>query len=305
MTLGREEKPLRYSGRTFPREEVETIRRLIASESRLNRAGLSRTVCDKLGWLRAEGRRKDMSCRVAMLRMHEDGVISLPPPRGSNGNGKARPRPGAASEPGEPIGGSAGALGELTFSPVRAGKDSALWNELIERYHYLGYKVLPGAQMRYLVFAKGRLLAAPGFGASAWKVSPRDSFIGCRAEQRTRNLHLIVNNARFLIRPWVSCKNLASRILASVAKILPAGWEKRYAYRPVLLETFVEKDRFQGTCYRAANWIHVGQTKGRGKLDRFKLCQLPVKDIFLYPLVKDFREKLRGALNAHTYIRVY
>ena len=146
--------------------------------------------------------------------------------------------------------------------------------------------------MRYLVFAREHLVAALGFGASAWKAQDRDSFIGWTADLRSRNLHLIVNNARFLILPWVTCKNLASRILGIVAKILPADWEERYTYRPVLMETFVEKDRFQGTCYRAANWIHVGQTKGRGKLDRHKRYELPVKDIFLYPLVRDFRQKL-------------
>jgi hypothetical protein len=282
----------KYCGRVFTAADLAIIRQLIASDSTLTRHQLSRIVCDKLGWLRPDGRRKDMSCRVAMLRMHEDGFITLPPPRGGNGNGKTRPHPSPASDPGEAIRGSAGALGELVFEQVRAGKHSSLWNELIERYHYLGYKPLPGAQMRYIAFSKGRLLAALGFGASAWKAHDRDSFIGWTAEQRTSNLHLIVNNARFLIVPWVRCKNLASRILGAIAKTLPADWEERYAYRPVLLETFVEKQRFQGTCYRAANWIHVGETKGRGKLDRYNRRELTVKDIFLYPLVKDFRHKL-------------
>jgi hypothetical protein len=292
MTHSNDDASVRYCGRIFTAADLAIIRHLIASDSTLTRAQLSRIVCDKLGWLRPDGRRKDMSCRVAMLRMYEDGLITLPPPRKGNGNGKARPRLTPASDPGEPIRGSAGELGELIFKQVRAGSTSSLWNELIERYHYLGYKPLPGAQMRYLVFSKNHLLAALGFGASAWKAQPRDSFIGWTAEQRSRNLHLIVNNARFLIVPWVTCKNLASRILGAVAKILPAEWEERYAYRPVLLETFVEKDRFQGTCYRAANWIHVGQTKGRGKLDRYTRCELPVKEIFLYPLVRDFRQKL-------------
>ena len=283
---------VRYCGRIFTGKEIEQIRRLIASHPQHNRAQLSRLVCDALNWFRQDSRRKDMSCRVAMLRMHRDGRIVLPPPTTRNGNGRIRPQSSPASDPQEPIRGSAGELGELAFKQVRAGRDSTLWNELIERYHYLGYKPLPGAQMRYFVFANGRLLAALGFGASAWKAQPRDSFIGWTAEERTKNLHLIVNNARFLIVPWVTCKNLASRILGAVAKILPADWEKQYAYRPVILETFVERDRFRGTCYRAANWIHVGQTKGRGKLDRYMRYELPVKEIFLYPLVRDFRRKL-------------
>ena len=291
---------MRYCGRDFTSEELEIIRRLILSDPCLNRSAISRTVCDKFGWLRPNGRRKDMSCRVALLRMHREGVITLPPPTQGNGNGKTRPQLTSISEPRRPILGSAGKLGKLTFKQIRkGGSDSTLWNELIERYHYLGYKPLPGAQMRYLVFSQDQqLLAALGFGASAWKAKPRDSFVGWTAQQRTENLHLIVNNARFLILPWVTCKNLASRILSTAAKLLAEDWEKRYCYWPVLLETFVEKDRFRGTCYRAANWIHVGMTQGRGKLDRYNQHALPVKDIFLLPLEKNFRQKLcRPALS--------
>jgi hypothetical protein len=167
-----------------------------------------------------------------------------------------------------------------------------LWNELIERHHYLRYKPLPGAQLRYLVFSDSHLLAALGFGASAWKVAPRDRWIGWSAEERSHNLHLVVNNARYLILPWIRSPNLASRILAGVARQLPGDWESRYHYQPVLLETFVERERFQGTCYRAANWIHVGHTQGRGKLDRWTQRLLPVKEIFLYPLRRDFRRRL-------------
>lgn len=281
-----------YSGRTFTAEEIRRIRSLIASDPSRNRAQLSRLVCDELGWLRPDGRRRDMSCRVAMLRMHRDGLISLPPPLRTNGNGRIRPLLTSASEPREPIFCPAGSFGELVFRPVDARRDSALWNELIERHHYLGYKPLPGAQIRYLVFGDTHLLAAMGFGASAWKVAPRDRFVGWNAEQRVRNLHLVVNNARFLILPWIRSHNLASRLLAEAARRLPKDWETRYAYEPVLLETFVERDRFRGTCYRAANWTHVGRTQGRGKLDRYNEFSLPVKDVFVHPLRRDFRRRL-------------
>jgi len=283
---------VRYCGRIFTIEEIDRIRGLIVSEPKRNRLQLSRVVCDELGWRSPNGRRKEMSCRVAMLRMHRDGLITLPPPQKGNGNGRTRPRLTSASDPREPITLPAGALGELLFRPVNTRKDSSLWNELIERYHYLGYKPLPGAQIRYLVFSGPHLLAALGFGAAAWKIAPRDRFIGWTDEQRVRNLHLIVNNARFLILPWVNSQNLASRILAGIAKRLPRDWQIRYGYQPVLLETFVEQGRFRGTCYRAANWIHVGQTQGRGKLDRHTRYPLPVKDIFLYPLHKHFRQEL-------------
>lgn len=282
----------RYCGRSFTAKEIDHIRHLIASDPARNRAQLSRLVCDEISWLRPDGRRKEMSCRVAMLRMERDDLITLPPPQKSNGNGRHRPPITSASDPRQPISLPAGALGTLTFRAVETRKDSLLWNELIERYHYLKYKPLPGAQIRYLVFSDSHLLAALGFGAAAWTVAPRDHFIGWTAEQRKRNLSLIVNNARFLILPWITSRNLASRILATVVKQLPSDWERRYGYAPVLLETFVEKQRFRGTCYRAANWIHLGQTQGRGKLDLKNLRALPVKDIFLYPLHKHFRRIL-------------
>jgi hypothetical protein len=283
---------LRYCGRLFSSEEIDLIRQLIADNPQRNRVQLSRLVCDLFGWLRPDGGRKDMSCRVAMLRMHRDGLIILPKPQKGNGNGRNRPLLTSASEPREPISLPAGALGQLLFRPVNSRRDSSLWNELIERYHYLGYKTLPGAQIRYLVFSGNHLLAALGFGAAAWALAPRDRFIGWTAEQRVANLHLVINNARFLILPWITSPNLASRILAGVNKQLPHHWQTRYGYQPLLMETFVEKNRFRGTCYRAANWICVGKTQGRGKLDRYKRYQLPVKDIFLYPLSKTFRQIL-------------
>jgi len=294
MTAQTTGKPIQYCGRLFTTEEMDWIRRLTASEPRLNRAQLSRRVCRELHWLRLDGRSKEMSCRVAMLRMERDGLITLPPPQKGNGNGRRRPRLTAASDPKTPLSLSAGELGTLVFRGVNTPSDSALWNELIERYHYLGYQPLPGAQIRYLVFGRGHLLAALGFGAAAWKVAPRDRFIGWTADQRRANLHRVANNARFLILPWVTVRNLASRILAASAKRLPCDWENRYGYQPCLLETFVERDRFRGTCYRAANWIHVGDTRGRGKLDRQHRHVLPVKHVYLYPLHRRFRQKLHA-----------
>jgi len=282
----------RYCGRVFSADEIEQIRRLILAEPKRNRAQLSREVCDILDWHRPDGRRKDMSCRVAMLRMERDGLISLPPPLKGNSNGRNRPCITSASDPQEPIVLPAGQLGVLTFRIVDRGSGSSLWNELIDRYHYLGYKPLPGAQLRYFVFSGSRLLAALGFGASAWKVAPRDRFIDWTPGERTQRLHLIVNNARFLILPWVRSRNLASRILAGVAKRLPGDWKNRYGYEPVLLETFVNSSRFRGACYRAANWIYVGETQGRGKLDRHHRHSLPVKAVFLYPLSRHFRKRL-------------
>jgi hypothetical protein len=284
--------PARYCGRLFTAEEIELINRLIAGVSKPNRAQLSRLVCDELRWFRPDGRRKDMACRVAMLRMHRDGLIALPAPLKGNSNGRISPRSTAACAPQDILALPAGDFGELQFLIVKTRQNSAVWNELIHRYHYLGYTPLPGAQLRYLVFGGGHLLAALGFGASAWAVAPRDKFIGWTAGQRKLNLHLVINNARFLVLPWIKSPNLASRILGTAARRIAGDWQERYKYSPALLETFVEKERFRGTCYRAANWTLVGATLGRGKLDRYNKWALPVKDIFLYPLIKDFRRKL-------------
>ena len=162
----------------------------------------------------------------------------------------------------------------------------------MHRYHYLGYQPLPGAQLRYLIQSAEQVLGALGFGAAAWKTAARDQWIGWDREQRERNLHLIINNARMLILPWIHSRNLASKVLSMAARRLPADWEHRYAYRPVLLETFVRKDRFKGTCYKAANWIYLGDTQGRGKLDVKHQNAVPVKKIFAYPLTSDFISRL-------------
>ncbi len=281
----------RYCGRDFTGPQHRKIRQIIASDDRPNRVTISRRVCDAFGWYKLDGGLKEMSCRVALLRMERDGLIQLPPAEKGNGNRTAKVRISSASDPKPAVCVGAGALGPLRLELVGKGT-SQLWNELIERYHYLGHKRLPGAQLRYFVYGGSRLLATLGFGASAWSVAGRDRTIGWTAKQRQSNLHLIVNNARFLILPWIQSRNLASKILSLACKQIREDWYTRYNYRPVLLETFVEIDRFTGTCYRAANWKQVGITQGRGKLEKSMQGKLPKKYVLLYPLVKDFKEQL-------------
>ncbi len=284
---------MRYSGRDFSAAEMELIRALIAEHASANRAWLSRRVCEALDWRRQDGRLKDMSCRVAMLRMLADGLIELPPPQTRNNNGKPYRRRTPQAEPELlAVVGSVGRLVDLNLEPVTGGRQSHLWNEYIDRYHYLGYQPLPGAQLRYMARVNGRVLALLGFGAAAWKTAPRDGFIGWTAPQRERRLHLVVNNARFLILPWVRCRNLASRLLSLATRRLAEDWQQRYGYRPVLVETFVVTPRFRATCYKASNWIYLGETQGRGKLDVKHQAQLPKKAIWVYPLVKHFRRQL-------------
>ena len=282
---------MRYCGREFSPQEIEIIRALIAEDPTRLRVHISRKVCEQLRWYKPDGNLKEMSCRVALLRMQADGLIRLPPPRNGNGNKKPYNRRSKDTNPQLPFSAKVKELTDLKLELIASRRQSHLWNEYIDRYHYLGYKPLPGAQLRYTATAQGRVLALLGFGAAAWKTMPRDSFIGWSRQVRRKNLHLIANNARFLILPWISCKFLASKLLSICSKRIALDWEQRYGYRPVLLETFVE-NRFHGTCYKAANWIHVGETKGRGKLDRTRCPVLPKKQIFLYPLQKNFKRFL-------------
>jgi len=284
----------RYCGRDFSAEDLHLIVDLIAQVPGLSRTALSQQVCQQLGWLKSDGGLKEMSCRVAMLRMQEDGLITLPSARAANFDTRRAPSATSATDPQPEISQPVDQLGRLEFLPVstQTKRDSLLWNEYIQRYHYLGYTPMSGAQLRYFVAIDGQFVALLGFGAAAWKTAPRDQFIGWSDAQRRNHMHRIVNNARFLILPWVRSKGLASKILGRIARQLPTDWQQRYGYRPVLLETFVQSDRFRGTCYKAANWIHVGQTRGRGKLDVTHQHAMPVKDIWLYPLQKSFRRQL-------------
>ncbi len=284
---------MRYCGREFSAADLSLIRQLIAVRPTATRALLSRLVCEQLKWRRTDGRLKDMSCRVAMLRMQDDGLLQLPPPRNGNNNGKPYLRRTPQAEPTSPLNAaSPKRLADLQLQLVTDRHGSHLHNELLERYHYLGYQPLPGAQLRYFVRTEARIVALLGFGAAAWKTQPRDLFIGWTVEQREARLHLVANNARFLILPWVRCKNLASYLLAMAARRVAADWQLHYGYSPVLLETFVETQRFRGTCYRAANWTLLGETKGRGKLDVHHQADVPKKAVWVYPLRTDFRELL-------------
>jgi len=279
-------------GRLFSQSDLVALRDLIASNPGLCRREIATHTCQRLQWLTPSGQLKEMSCRVALLRLQAKGFIQLPPPRSRNGNRKPFQPQQTIDVPAEKVICSAGLLSGLCLQRVVTKADSHLWNEAIARFHYLGYKRLPGAQIRYLVRSTLGLLGALGFGASAWKAAPRDRWIGWSDSQRQARLHLVVNNARFLLLPWIRCKNLASLILSRCARELPRDWQARYGYRPVLVETFVERQRFQGTSYKAANWRYLGDTQGRGKLDRRHEAGLPIKQIYVYPLAKGFREVL-------------
>jgi len=289
-------RALRYCGRPFTPAELDTIRDLT---TRLpTRAQIAEALCQALHWRRVDGRTKAMSARVALNRMADDGLITLPAPRNTNGNGRhpRHPDPALTLPTQATIQASLADLGPLTLRMVTTPTDSRTWNTLIATHHYLGYTPLPGAQLRYLIHTHAGIVAALGFAASAWKCAPRDTHLGWDTATRQARLHLVVGNARFLICPHVRVPHLASTILARITRRLPTDWQATYGYTPVLAETFVDTERFAGTCYRAANWTHVGTTQGRGKLDRHHQHALPVKDVYLYPLHHAYQTILTAAL---------
>ena len=284
----------RYYGRDFTSEQMALLRALIAADPPPNRHALSREFCRRIGWFKPDGGLKDMMARVTMLAMQKDGLIVLPPPKW--------PRPpsrpmifGPDSEP--PPLQAPTTLDEvrpLSLRPVvRYTREGRLWNEFVARYHYLGYKTLVGAQMRYAVHDRnGRPLAMLGFSTAARKLAPRDRLIGWTPQLREKNLPLVIDNPRFLILPWIAIPNLGSQMLSLVRRRLPEDWTERYNVTPVLIETFVETPRYTGAVYRASGWLHVGTTQGRGRYDRDKLYDKPRKDVWLRPLRRDWQRTL-------------
>jgi hypothetical protein len=256
---------------------------------------IARTVCELLEWKRPNGGLKNHECRQLLERLEGQGVLTLPALRKSGGRGPRRVDISQQRLDPEPVECAARECEPLELALVQGPAESRLWREHVERYHYLGCRVPFGANLRYWVRNRQRELACLLWTSPAWKMKPRDLWIGWNDEQRQRNLQWIVNNGRFLILPWVRVKGLASKILGLSARQMPRDWQIRYGHRPLLLETLVDASRFRGTCYRAANWIYVGQTSGRGRMDReHKADGHAIKDIYVYPLVRDARQHLCG-----------
>lgn len=286
------ELPQRLCGREFGEAELGVVRSIVSTSDGCSRAEITRRVCAALGWNDARGRSKEMGGRVALLRLARGGWINLPAPRNGNANGRQLSWSEVEVEQTRVLEGSAEQLGAIELELVRNKPQSRLWNTLIDRYHYLGYSALSGAQLRYVIRYEDAVLGAIGFGAAAWRVAVRDRWIGWEAAERERHLAQVVNNRRFLIAPWVRVRNLASRILAMAARRVVVDYLREYGIRPVLLETFVDAQRYRGTCYRAANWICLGETTGRGRQDRTHTAKLAHKQVLVYPLVAEVRQAL-------------
>jgi len=287
--------PVTFCGRRFTAQEVELMRMVAHDYAGLGVTEIARTACELLEWKRPNGGLKNHECRQLLERLEGEGVLTLPALRKLGGKG---PRRVDISQPRfdpDPVECAARECEPLEMTLVEGPAESRSWREHVERYHYLGCCVPFGAHLRYWVRNRQRELACLLWTSPAWKMKPRDSWIGWSDEQRHTNLQWIVNNGRFLILPWVRVKGLASKILALSARQLPHDWQSRYEHRPLLLETLVDTNRFWGTCYRAANWIYVGRTAGRGRMDReHKAHGQAIKDIYVYPLVRDARQRLCG-----------
>jgi hypothetical protein len=288
---------LTFCGRTFHGGELELMRQIAREFSGLGVTEIARTICELLQWTRPSGGLKNHECRQLLERLQAEGLLKLPDLRKRGGRGARRAdRPESCCEP-VPIECAASECEPLDLALVNGQAESRRWREQVERHHYLGCRVPFGAHLRYWVWTQDRELACLLWTSPAWKMQARDEWIGWSDEQRRGNLQRIVSNGRFLILPWVHVKGLASKILSLAARQMPRDWERHYGHRPLLLETLVDGSRFRGTCYRAANWIHVGPTTGRGRMDRgHKAHGQAIKDIYVHPLVRDARQQLCGDL---------
>lgn len=293
------EEIFQYRRRSLSREDIAGLRDLIAQHPQASRRKLSAMVCEAWDWRQSNGALCDMVCRSLMLALHRAGHIELPEKKQSppNSLGMKRRKPATDFDIDQsPIEGGLKELPPLTIRPVRRTEAERLFNGLIERFHYLGYTHPVGESLKQIVYAGDRPVACLGWSSIPWHMGPRDQFIGWSPAVRRQNLHLAAYNTRFLILPWVKVKHLASHILGLSLRTISAEWQRAYNHPVYYLESFVDTERFAGTCYKAANWKCLGQTTGRGIRNKTQAVMVSFKDVLGYPLTKDFREKLCGGV---------
>jgi Druantia protein DruA len=282
-----------YRGRRVTESDLGQIRDLIAANPQASRRALSKQLCETWQWQQPNGTPRDMVCRGLMLGLHRKGLIELPPLRRRPPNPLARRiRPHAASIERTPVRCGLAQLGALEFVQVRRTDRESLFNALIEEHHYLGYTQPVGEHLKYLVYAGERPLALFAWSSAPRHLEPRDRFIGWSMTARRDNIRFVAYNPRFLILPWVEVRHLASHLLGAMMRRLSADWQRLYGHPIYFAETFVDPERFAGTCYRAANWMWLGRTTGRGKDDQTHRANRSLKDVLGYALHPRFRELL-------------
>jgi len=282
-----------YRGRTITTEDAVFIRQLIADNPQDSRRRLSAKLCEAWDWRQANGQLKDMVCRGLMLELHRAGYIRLPPRKRSPHNPLAkRKEPGRIEIDRSPIRGSVKQLGPLVVQQARRSAQEQLFNSLIQSYHYLGYTQPVGEHLKYIVYAGSRPIACFAWSSAPRHIGSRDRFIGWDKLQRKQNIHFMAYNSRFLVLPWVEVKYLASHLLGQIARRISSDWQQLYNHPIYYLETFVDTERFEGTCYKAANWRCLGKTTGRGKADQSHKQNRSLKAVWGYPLHRRFRQFL-------------
>ena len=287
------DQPLGYRHRTITDEDLVFIRKLIADHPTSSRRNLSERLCEAWNWVQANGALRSMVCRGLMLMLHRRGLIELPPVRQVSRNPfLERSAPVAITVDETPLNGSLADLGPLEVRQVRRTPEEAAFNGLMQQHHYLGYTQPVGEHLKYIVFASGRPIACLAWSSAPRHLGSRDRFIGWTAPARLANIRLLAYNTRFLILPWASVPHLASHLLGRIARRLSDDWQSVYGHPIYFVETFIDPQRFRGTCYRAANWTLMGVTTGRGKDAPTREANRSIKQVLGYPLVKDFRSRL-------------
>ena len=287
------ELEIKYQGKVATTDEVEFIKKLISDNPNDSRRRLSKKLCEAWNWVQPNGALRDMVCRGFMLRLESAGYIKLPPRRFTPNNPLAtRKSPSKVDIDQTPISTTLSKVQPFEIRQVGRTPYEKLFNGLISQYHYLGYCHPVGEHLKYIVYTEGRPIACFAFSSAPRHIGSRDRFIGWSPAIRKKNIHLIGYNSRFLILPWVRIQHLASHILGRMAKVVSADWQRVYNHPVYFLETFVDTEKFKGTCYRAANWIYLGKTTGRGKNDQTHRPNRSIKAVWGYPLSKNFRELL-------------
>jgi hypothetical protein len=286
---------VRYRGRIVTNEDISFINRLILKNPDDSRWALSKKLCKAWNWVQPNGALRDMVCRGLLLQLDRAGYIRLPPKKHNPPNPLAhRKKPCEIKIDQSPIHTPLSEIKPLEIRQIRRTPQEKLCNSLIEQHHYLGYCQPVGEHLKYIIYAKERPIACFAWSSAPRHIGCRDRFIGWSADVRKKNLHFIIYNSRFLILPWVRVPFLASHLLAQMAKIVPKDWWRIYHHPIYFLETFVDRERFKGTCYQAANWIYLGKTTGRGKDDQTHKPNRSIKGVWGYPLSKEFRTLLSG-----------
>ncbi|MDP7269302.1 MAG: DUF4338 domain-containing protein [Pirellulales bacterium] len=285
---------IKYRGMVATAWRVEFIRELIADNPDDSRHSLSKKLCEAWNWVQPNGRLRDMVCRSFMLELHRAGVITLPEKKFTPPNplGGVRKKPTRVEVDTSAIVGSIKELKPFEIRQVGHTADEKLHASLIEQYHYLGYSHPVGEQRKYVVFARERPVGCFSFSAASRHVACRDRFIGWDAEHRKKNIHFIAYNTRFLLLPWVAVRHLASHLLSRIAKVVALDWESTYNHPIYYLETFVDTEKYSGSCYRGAGWVYLGETTGRGGNDQTHKVNRSIKAVWGYPLVDEFRERM-------------